>query len=235
MAQFITELSNQSAFVSNRLTQFGTVGVDVDEGKQPNVQENSRWNAIRMARNMKSSLSNQDITGRFRNKFEQGWLGGVGGDSQFQHVIAQVGLQGPKSSNDDLEARFNSTTSPDWNRSYAYAPGLGLDALMSRITWTSKSGGMDDPQTALVAPVINSGKDLATSNPIPALKTWNGAQGITQTNPVNIHGGENAGDIIYNTKGVKQGGYKPAPPQLSRSQKSVLSQQRRAGDFKEKI
>lgn len=231
MAQIINQLSQQSAFVSSRLQQFGEGEVEVGSDKKQNVQENSRWNAIRIARNARSTLTNETITGKYRNKFQNGWLGGVGGDSQFQHVISQVGLQGPKSSNMDLEYRFTSTTVPDWNRSYTFAPGLGLDALASHITWTSKSGGMEDPQTGLVAPVINSGKDYAGDVPIPSIKGWNGAQGITTTAPVNIHGGENAGDIIYNTKGVKQGGYKPAPPQLSKSQRSVLTRQQKAGDF----
>lgn len=149
--------------------------------------------------------SNNAILGRTKNKFEQGFLGGIGSDSQFQTVF-NLPIQ-PFNSNNDLLSRFASTTAPSWDRSYAFAPGRGLDARATNITFTTD----ETMQTAsgIVHPVIYPGLDQTTAGPAPPLNA--NIQGINaiQTVPMNLMGGEredNVGKLISSGVGGGTGG-----------------------------
>lgn len=132
-----------------------------------------------------------NITGRTKNKFEQGFLGGVGSDSQFQTVF-NLPIQ-PVNSNNDLLSRMMSTTSASWDRSYAFAPGRGLDARATQITNTYDE--TVDTATGVIHPVIFPGIDRINANPAPPLNAE--AQGINalQTVPRVLTGGERAENV----------------------------------------
>ena len=78
----------------------------------------------------------------FRDKFAQGFLKGVGGSSQFAGANMQVGLR-RGTYNDNLSGVLagSKTLLPSWRRSYAFAPGLGLDAIRTKIIWTPDARG----------------------------------------------------------------------------------------------
>lgn len=89
----------------------------------------------------------QETGGRgYKNKFTQGFLSGTGSTSQFQGVNQNVGIR-RGFYNDNLEGvlRGSETLLPSWKRSYAFAPGLGFDALQSKVIWTPDSAGDSGP------------------------------------------------------------------------------------------
>lgn len=150
-------------------------------------------------RDQQKTLAGTTITGRTKNKFENGWLGGCGSTSQFQGVNQTVPIL-PFRSNYDLDDRIESsngsrTGTPlqaSWERSYAFAPGRGLDALQTRITHTLRGAGMDDGITGVAAPLINAGQDRFETGPIAPLRTYQGAQNVSTQAPYVATGGEAA-------------------------------------------
>jgi len=108
----------------------------------------------------------------------EGFLGGVGSTSQFQSANTQLPIL-PYRTNDDLlqriaQARGETVSGvpllPSWERSYAWAPGIGVDAVASGITWTDTNAGLN-PTTGLIAPLLAPGKDFTAEDPIaPAVE-----------------------------------------------------------------
>lgn len=124
-------------------------------------------------------LGNVQLNGRFKNKFENGFFSGSS-DSQFHQAGGRTLPILPYNTNRDLEWRLAASKGdnvagvplmPSWERSYAFAPGLGLDAKASRITHTPASAGLLSTYTGLAAPLLSAGQDKITEGPIPA--TWN--------------------------------------------------------------
>lgn len=142
------------------------------------------------------SFQGTDVTARIKNKFEQGFLGGVGSTSQFQGANSMLPVM-PAQSNNDTYQRVMSVHGvagepilASWQRSYAFAPGRGIDAARSKITWTDSNAGLD-PTTGVAAPLINSGIDRQDSGPTPSLTTYQLGNPNTQA-PMTRTGGEGA-------------------------------------------
>ena len=152
---------------------------------------------LRTAIGATESLTGTTISSRTKDKFSQGWLGGVGSTSQFQSVNSTIPVM-PNRNNNDLEARMVSSSGvitgerllPSWERSYAFAPGRGVSALHSRITHTDANAGQDT-LTGVVAPLVNAGIDRTGDGPAPPLRTYQGLGAMTQA-PVVVTGGEAA-------------------------------------------
>lgn len=150
-------------------------------------------------RENKQSLAGTTITGRVKNKFENGWLGGCGSTSQFQGVNQTVPIM-PSRSNYDLDDRIESSNGtrtgqpllPSWQRSYAFAPGRGVDALRTSITHTMRGAGMEDTISGVVAPQVNAGQDRFATGPIAPIRTYQGAQNASTQAPYVATGGEAA-------------------------------------------
>ena len=109
----------------------------------------------------------------YRDKFAQGFLTGTGSSSQFQATNMQVG---------DRRGFYNDNTSPllagvqasnllpSWRRSYAFAPGLGLDAIRTKIIWTPDArgdvGGPAVPNYGYLARTGSGGDNDPQADPI---------------------------------------------------------------------
>ena len=152
---------------------------------------------LRTAAGSSESFTNTAIQGRTKNKFQQGFLGGCGSASQFQGVNQALPVM-PARSNIDVVDRILSSNGyrtgtplqPSWERSYGFAPGRGVDARLSDITFTDKEAGRDSI-TAVVGPTINAGIDRQQSGPEPPQRTYQGFGGQIQA-PVVVTGGEAA-------------------------------------------
>jgi hypothetical protein len=151
---------------------------------------------IRKAAKDSESLGDTDITSRTKNKFQNGFLAGVGSTSQFQGANQTLPIM-PINSNNDLLQRVASSRGlgagpalqPSWERSYAWAPGIGIDAYRSRITWTPEGAGLANPVSGTTAPITNAGVDRFSSGPIAPLQTYQLGDANTQA-PVTVTGGE---------------------------------------------
>lgn len=109
-------------------------------------------------------VSDVHITNRTVDKFAMGWLGGVGSDSQFQHVFSRLPIL-PPSSNRDLEARISESRGVPGQRDrlltryempYNFNPGWGTDTWRAgqNVTWTLGNRGMTDPTTGNMGAVV---------------------------------------------------------------------------------
>ena len=173
----MNEITTATAFT---MAAKGITGVERNGFKESATQK-----LLRVARNSGNSHTNPGVRGTYKDKFEQGWLGGVGSEAQFQGVNgSQVGIVGSKPYNDNISARSRSTLKPFWSRSHAFAPGSGLDALYSGITWTSEANG-NDPITGITAPILHAKRDRISAEPNPQGRTFGGGgQNVTTTAPV---------------------------------------------------
>ena len=141
----------------------------------------------------------------YKDKFAQGFLSGVGGSSQFQSVNQAIGLRrGFYNDNLDPLLRSTQTLEPSWERSYAFAPGLGLDALKSKIVWTPDAsgdvggpsvpnygyinrtgrGGDNDPQAIPIMPLEGAdgsqNRGLEANTAPPAVLSGSGGTGLEE-------------------------------------------------------
>ena len=145
------------------------------------------------------SLTGTTITGRAKNKFDQGWLNGYGSTSQFQGCNQAIPIM-PARSNYDLDDRIESSNGsrtgepllPTWNRSYAFAPGRGVDAMQTRITYTTRNAGLEDTISGVVGPEVNAGQDRFSDGPMAPVRTYSGAQNTSTQAPYVATGGEAA-------------------------------------------
>lgn len=124
------------------------------------------------------SWTNPQISGRFKSKFESGWLGGTGSSSQFQSATSCLPVL-PPNSNFDLDARIAQSRGltvsgvpllPSWRREYAFHPGTGTDAARSGITRTPAQAGIST-WTGVAAPLVTPGLDATGAGPIPVAFT----------------------------------------------------------------
>jgi hypothetical protein len=153
-------------------------------------------------------LGNQEIQGRYKNKFAQGFLNGCGSSSQFQSVNSCLPIL-PLQSNDSREARWLSSTGvisgapllPSWGRQESFAPGQGLEAARSKITRTDDAAGRD-ALTDVVAPTTNAGKDVFQAGPAPSLNSGVGAV-AGQGAPVSLTGGEGSNEKLLQERFTK--------------------------------
>lgn len=164
---------------------------------------------LRSAIGVGESLTNTTTQGRTKNKFQQGFLGGVGSSSQFQGANQTIPVM-PSRSNDDFEARMRSSNGdatgealrPSWTRTYAFAPGRGVEARVSNITHTDDNAGRHT-LSAVVAPVSNAGVDRFGSGPAPPQRTYQlGA--VMTSSPFVATGGEAADVTAARVAGYKE-------------------------------
>ena len=131
-----------------------------------------------------NTWTSTQLAGRYKSKWVEGFLGGTGSTSQFQSVNQALPVL-PSRTNYDLTARVKQANGmnaartpikPSWRRDYAFAPGLGVDAARSKITWTDANAGIN-PQTGQAAPLVVPGKDYTETGPAPPTVSYNG-QGL---------------------------------------------------------
>lgn len=121
----------------------------------------------------------QFITGLRYGTFSNGFLGGIGGDSQFAGVNRLLGVYVP-ANNDDLESRLLTSRGIGvgqrlltlWERPNNFNPGKGMDTFRpvdspdappgswTNITWTPENRGLFSTITGLMGPL----NYLATPN-----------------------------------------------------------------------
>jgi hypothetical protein len=139
-------------------------------------------------------LTFRQITGRGSDKFAMGYLGGVGGGSQFQGVGSLLPVL-PPASNRDFEARNRESRGTDtgehlmtrYERPQNFNPGVGTDTWREgeNVTWTMyERGELPDPTTGIRAPLAYPQQDRTTRNAIPRfVSTGQGLAPVT-TAPV---------------------------------------------------
>lgn len=107
-------------------------------------------------------LSEVRVSGRTSDKFAMGWLGGIGGTSQFQGANSLLPVL-PPASNADTNHRVSASTGratgqhlmTRWERPGNFNPGLGTDTWRDgeNVTWTLGNRGLTDTTTGLMAPL----------------------------------------------------------------------------------
>jgi hypothetical protein len=157
-------------------------------------------NSFFKGKNLSVPLGDENIQSRFKNKFENGFLSGVGSGSQFTQLTTLP--IAPANSNYDLDKRIisslgieNSGTTllPSWQQSKAWNVGLGQDALLSGITRTLSGAGQEYAVTGLYGPNVNAGLDYINRAPITPFNAsaQNGISFSGGNTPVALFGSDN--------------------------------------------
>lgn len=132
-------------------------------------------------------VANRIITSRAKDKFAMGWLGGIGGSSQFQGTSSLLPVRVPANNTDldyyILQSRGRTMSGQRlltrWERPLNFNPGLGVDTWREggNVTWNPRERGQFlSPMTGVSGPLVYEARDQQTQGPIAP--TNDRAQGI---------------------------------------------------------
>lgn len=135
------------------------------------------------------------ITGRTADKFSMGWLGGVGGASQFQGVNCRLPVL-PAAYNNVIEDRIAQSRGlktgerllTRWERPGNFNPGWGTDTWREgeNVTWVLNNRGLQNVTTGSVGPMSYPAQDRTATDAInPFIATSQGLAAVT-TAPVTM-------------------------------------------------